>query len=60
MSTSNTTLCGKVALVTGGARRIGAAIVRHLHGAGMEPYNKHVQQFAREGASSLPARERES
>ncbi|MEX2495366.1 MAG: pteridine reductase [Woeseia sp.] len=28
------TLQGKTALVTGGARRIGAAISRHLHGAG--------------------------
>lgn len=35
MSAPTIPLSGKVALVTGGARRIGAAIVRHLHAAGM-------------------------
>ena len=33
---SNPTHAEPVALVTGGARRIGAAIVRALHGAGMK------------------------
>lgn len=35
MSSESTCLTSKVALVTGGARRIGAAIVRRLHGEGM-------------------------
>lgn len=35
MGASDASLDGRVALVTGGARRIGAAIVRALHGAGM-------------------------
>jgi pteridine reductase len=32
---SNNTLTGKVALITGGAHRIGAAIARHLHAEGV-------------------------
>lgn len=35
MSQYNESLVGRVALVTGGARRVGAAIVRELHAAGM-------------------------
>ncbi|MGC1955653.1 MAG: pteridine reductase [Gammaproteobacteria bacterium] len=35
MKTNNLTLRGKVALVTGGAQRIGAVIVRALHAEGM-------------------------
>ncbi len=35
MADYNAGLAGKVALVTGGARRVGAGIVRHLHARGM-------------------------
>jgi pteridine reductase len=35
-SSASTPLAGKVALVTGGARRVGAAIVRGLHAAGAD------------------------
>jgi len=31
---SNQSLAGKTVLITGGARRVGAAIARELHGAG--------------------------
>lgn len=34
-SMADNTLAGKVALITGGAHRIGAAIARHLHAEGM-------------------------
>ena len=36
MATNSLTLQGKVALITGGARRIGAVVARVLHGAGMD------------------------
>src|ERR1700688_3900090 len=34
MATTPPALAGQIALVTGGARRVGAEIVRHLHAAG--------------------------
>lgn len=43
-------LLGKVALVTGGARRIGAAIVKELHEAGMNVV-VHYQQSVRSAKS---------
>ena len=34
MQTGAASLTGKTVLITGGARRVGAAIVRAMHGAG--------------------------
>ena len=49
-STPTLPLAGRVALVTGGARRVGAAIVEHLHGAGASVVIHY-------GRSAGPARE---
>jgi len=48
------TLAGKVALVTGGGRRIGAAIVARLHGEGMHI----VLHYHRSGADATSLRDR--
>ena len=50
MSTPTLPLAGRVALVTGGARRVGAAIVEQLHGAGASVVIHY-------GRSAGPARE---
>lgn len=48
-SSINETLAGRTALVTGAARRIGAAIARRLHGAGAD-VAVHFNASAREAA----------
>jgi pteridine reductase len=47
---SNGSLGGKVALVTGGARRVGAAIARTLHGAGAKVVIHHHHSAAEASA----------
>lgn len=55
-------LDGKVALVTGGARRIGAEIVRQLHRAGMDIllHYRHSHAAAEQLQLDLTARRRDS
>lgn len=50
MSASTAPLHGKVVLVTGGARRVGAAIARKLHGAGANVVIHHHHSLVEAGA----------
>ena len=55
MTDSNSELEGKTALITGGARRIGAEIIRSLHGAGINViiHYRKSQRAARELSDEL-------
>jgi pteridine reductase len=58
----DTTLAGRSALITGGARRIGAAIAHRLHGAGMNLalHYRHSRTEAERLAAELEAARPES
>jgi pteridine reductase len=62
MGTEALALAGHIALVTGGARRVGAEIVKHLHAAGASVaiHYRHSQVAAQTLASELNAQRPDS